>query len=278
MKIWRGNFSLNSMGRLNVLSRSGSPVFNEQVISDAARNVARGSQETMTVSGVVNKTGLLTLVLLATIVVLMALPFENLTMAAYGTASTVSGLVGLGLVLAMCFKKDLARYIAFPYAVTEGVFLWALVSVVEIAYSGIAFKALGATVILLASVSLSYKMGFIKVNDTFLSVFKVATIAAFALILLNVITAFVFKDIGYKLFGLDVSGGFGLIAIGITVFLILWGSMSLVIDINTAETGEQEGAPKDFEWYCSVSILITMVYLYIQILKLLIQIANATRD
>ncbi len=133
-----------------------------------------------------------------------------------------------------------------------------------------ALQALLATIALLAAVSIAYKTGMIKVNAVFMSAFKIMSFGFIGLLILNIITMFVFKDLGHQLFSLT---GSGFIGIGITLFLLAYGSFSLVLDIATAEQGELSGADKDFEWYCAVSFLITVVYIYIQMLRLFVQIA-----
>ncbi len=267
------------MGRLSVLSRTGSPVFNDKVINNISRS-SLNSSEVMTVSGAVNKTGLLTLAMIAVVVVLMNVyPLENEQSFAVATSvASISGIVGFVLVLLMAFKTNLAKFIALPYAVCEGAFLWGFVSSIERAYPGVAFNALLATIALLVAITISYKTGLIKVNETFKSIFKVITVAVLVLVVLNLITMFVFKDLGNTLFGLNNMGSRAFISIGVSLLLIFWGGMSLVMDINMTEVSAQNGAPRDFEWYCAVSILITMVYMYVEIVRLLIQLYNSTND
>lgn len=245
-----------------------SPYFNEEVIrknsSGAYGNYA--VQEKMTSSGAMTKTAILSAVVAVSVFLPQIFELGNMS---HGLAAGC-GILGFIMVLVMVFKPEVAKYIAFPYAVCEGLFISSLVLIANSLYPGVAFEALIATVALLAAVGVSYKTGLIKVNEVFMSAFKLMSIAFLCLLLLNVVTIFFFKDVGTQLFSLTQSG---LIGIGITLFMLVYGSFCLVLDLATMEQGEASGANKDFEWYCAVSLLITIVYIYIHMLRLLIQIA-----
>ncbi len=252
------------------LTRS-SPYLNSDVISKVAKTGVSTSTKPMTVAGAVTKTAYLTVTTIVSAFALAALDLGSMN---YGIAS-VSGIVGLILVIAMVFSPKIAKYIAFPYAFCEGLFLSSLVMSIETHFPGAALNALFGTGALLVSVVLAYKTGMIKVNETFMSVFKVMSIAFVILLVIQVVTMFFFKDLGNSLFSLTSSG---LIGIGITLFLIIYGAFSLVMDIAVAEEGEASQADNDFEWYCAVSFLITVIYLYVQMLRLCVQLTSVLND
>ena len=88
-------------------------------------------------------------------------------------------------------------------------------------------------------------------------------------------TGIFFKDLGNTLFALSNASW---IAIGITLFMLIYGSFCLVLDLQMIENGEAEQLNKDFEWYCAVSLLITVVFIYVQMLRLLVQIYLRASD
>lgn len=247
---------------------SSSPYMNMDVVNKASQNSVIGdASEKMTVSGAVTKTAALSGVVA---VCALAPQLFGLTTGVSSGLAIVCGIAAIAMVIAMVFNQKIAKYIAVPYAVCEGLFISSLVLSVNAFYPGVALQALLATIALLAAVSIAYKTGMIKVNAVFMSAFKIMSFGFIGLLILNIITMFVFKDLGHQLFSLT---GSGFIGIGITLFLLAYGSFSLVLDIATAEQGELSGADKDFEWYCAVSFLITVVYIYIQMLRLFVQIA-----
>ncbi len=248
---------------------SSSPYMNMDVINKASQNSSLSGADSgrMTVSGAVAKTAALSGVV--AFCVLLPL-FFDMSAGGSNTLAAICGIAAIAMVIAMIFNQKIAKYIAIPYAVCEGLFISGLVLSINAYYPGVALEALLATVALLAAVSISYKTGLIKVNEVFMSTFKIMTFGFIGLLVLNILTIFVFKDLGNQLFSLT---GSGFIGIGVTLFLLVYGSFSLVLDIATAEQGELQGADKDFEWYCAVSLLITVVYIYIQMLRLFVQIA-----
>lgn len=253
-----------------LLDDEKSPFLNSNTIKEARNNSVQ-SNDVMTVSGFANKT--ITLILITSMVTIGLLCFGQDYLEYASSASLVGGITGLILAVIMMIKKSSSTYLASPYAACEGLFLWGFVSFVEKYYPGVAINALFATIALLLSVGISYKIGLIKVNERFLSIFKIMTFGVIGYIAIGFVTSLFFSDSAFysNVFSLNSSG---LIGIGLSLFLIFWGSMSLVIDLYQAENLAQNRAEKSYEWYCSVCVLITVVYLYIEITKLLIRLKS----
>jgi uncharacterized YccA/Bax inhibitor family protein len=246
-------------------TRRGSPVLNSKTI-DAAADYDFSNKETMTMSGFANK-----LIALVSVTVIVALAIANLvdTKTAVGL-TTISGIVGLVLVLIMSFKPNTAQYIAIPYACVEGAFLSGLVLFAESLLPGVAFNALLATIGLLVATIICYRTGLIKVNEKFLSILKFAAVGVIAYVFFSLIAYFFMPSVSESLFSWT-NGGF--IGLGICVLLLVFGAMGLIADLYFTEEGIQKGLPKSFEWYCAMSVLITVVYVYVQMLELLVRIA-----
>ena len=246
----------------NLISKSGSPVLTSQTL-DAARDYdfSDNNRETMTMSGFSNK-----LIMLVAITAIIAMALVNvLDVGSSVMLSSVSAIVGFILVLVMSIKPNTAPYIAVPYA---GVVLYA-----ETLLPGVAFNALLGTLALLVATVVCYRTGLIKVNEKFLSIFKFAVAGAFVYVILGLVSSFFMQSVYEGLFSWTKGG---LLGIGVCILLIVFGAMSLVLDLFLVEDGIQRGLPKSYEWYCSMSILVTVVYIYVKILELIIRIAYSS--
>ena len=254
----------------NLISKSGSPVLTSQTL-DAARDYdfSDNNRETMTMSGFSNK-----LIMLVAITAIIAMALVNvLDVGSSVMLSSVSAIVGFILVLVMSIKPNTAPYIAVPYAVAEGCFLSGVVLYAETLLPGVAFNALLGTLALLVATVVCYRTGLIKVNEKFLSIFKFAVAGSFVYVILGLVSSFFMQSVYEGLFSWTKGG---LLGIGVCILLIVFGAMSLVLDLFLVEDGIQRGLPKSYEWYCSMSILVTVVYIYVKILELIIRIAYSS--
>ena len=173
------------------------------------------------------------------------------------------GLFG-GLVLALItiFKPNLAPITSPLYAAAEGLFLGALSGFFESAYPGIALQAVAATIAVFLGMLGLYAARIIRVTDTFRKVVIGATAGIFFLYLISMVMGF---------FGMDMpllheSSGLGII---ISLVIIGVAALNLALDFDFIERGSQAGAPRQLEWYGAFGLLVTLVWLYIEILRLL---------
>ncbi len=210
----------------------------------------------MTVSGAVNKTFLLTGLMLITTLFSYANPSSMLMY--------VGMFGGLGLVLLASFKMHLSPYIAPAYALVEGLFVGSISAL----YAGmvgstfIIFQAIMITLALLFTMLTLYKSGLIKVTDKFRSGVMMATGAIMIVYLLNFGLSFIGISIPYLHEG-------NMIGIGISVVIIGVATLNLLLDFDNFEKGEKHGAAKYMEWYSAMGLLVTLVWLYWEILRLL---------
>lgn len=220
--------------------------------------------ETMTVSGTINKS-------FAMLFILVASAFGTWTLASSGynpMALAIGGaIVGFIMVLVSTFKPQLSTYLAPTYAAFEGLFIGGISFFFEMAYPGIVINAVGGTFITFLVCFALFKFGIVKVNDTFRSVVVAATVAigVYYLIswLLSMFTSFV-----------PVHYGNSLISIGISVFVIVIAALNLFLDFDQIEKGAQQRLPKYMEWYGAMGLMITLVWLYIEFLRLLSKISS----
>lgn len=237
----------------------------EVISSDQTHNgVVIDYNDTMTVSGTMNKSFILMMLLLAG-----ALGTWYLTYQGYNTMPIAIGgaIVALILVIISAFKPQASAYLAPGYALFEGLFIGAISAVFEAMYPGIVIQAVGATFVTFLVCLGLYRFGIVKVNQQFRSIVIAATlaIATYYLVswLFSLFTSFV-----------PVHYGNSMMSIGISIFVIVIAALNLFLDFDTIEQGAQRRLPKYMEWFGAMGLMVTLVWLYIEFLRLLSKIAS----
>jgi uncharacterized YccA/Bax inhibitor family protein len=218
----------------------------------------RPGQRFMTLDDVVQRTGAMLLVLLAAGAASWVLTPDHASAPLLIVA--LMGSLGIGLYMSFTMKANAA--LCLLYSAFEGVLLGAISKIFERAYSGIVVQALTGTVMVAVGMLFVYKIGAIRVTPKLTRIVVGATIGAFGLMVVNLI-AYLFTPGGLGL----RSGGalaiiFSLVCIGIA-------ALNLVLDFDMVEQGIRNGADEKFAWYASFGITVTLVWLYIEILRLL---------
>ncbi|HET9178467.1 MAG TPA: Bax inhibitor-1/YccA family protein [Terriglobia bacterium] len=237
-----------------------NPVLQSRTFSGYARPAELG--EGMTIQGTVNKTGFLLLLAFATSAWVWWMLYAS------GDASTVGPYVLLGAIgglivaLVTVFKQAWAPITAPIYALLEGLVLGGVSALFESLYHGIVLEAVGLTFGVLACMLLAYKSGLIRATERF----KVGVIAATGGIVLLYVASLV---LGF--FGVQIPGIFGNGPIGILFSLVVVGiaALNLVLDFDAIERGAAGGAPKFMEWFGAFALMVTLIWLYLEILRLL---------
>ncbi|MBL4818993.1 MAG: Bax inhibitor-1/YccA family protein [Deltaproteobacteria bacterium] len=217
--------------------------------------------ERMSVSGTVNKTGLLLAIASAT----AAYPWSLLTEARMAELNTImwGGMIG-GLILAFAtiFKPTWAFWSAPAYAACQGLALGSISAVMNQAYPGIAFEALAGTFGTLAVMLTLYRTGVIKATKSFRAGVLAATGGVAVIYLVS---------IAFQWFGISMSfmTGSGITGIVFSLAVVCIAALNLVLDFDLIDRGSREGAPKHMEWYGAFGLMITMVWLYVEMLRLL---------
>jgi len=215
---------------------------------------------TMTIEGTVNKTSLLLLLL-----VLSAGSTWVLTdpPASFGLMLGAV-LVGFVVALVTIFRPQVSPWTAPVYALLEGVFLGAISEVYESSFSqpGIVLQAVGATVAVFAVMLMLYRARLIRVTQRFRAIVLTATLG---------IGLFYLVSIVLSLFGARVPFLYDATPIGIGLSVVICGvaALNLVLDFDFIERGAQAGAPRFMEWYGAFGLLVTLVWLYLELLRLL---------
>jgi uncharacterized YccA/Bax inhibitor family protein len=253
------------------LMKTSNPALGKDTFNDFANTALddAASSGHMTLSGTVNKTGVLLVCTVAT----AAWTWHQFTRTRQfdDVAALVLTGVLMGFVVAMItiFKKEWSPVTAPIYAALEGLALGGLSAVTEMRYPGIGIQAVSLTFGTLFVLLFLYRTGVIKVTDKLRLGIIAATGGIAALYLIEIVMG---------LFGGGVHfaaiNGSGALGIGFSVVVVGIAALNLVLDFDFIEQGVSAGAPKYMEWYGAFGIMVTLVWLYIEILRLLSKIRS----
>ncbi len=232
--------------------RTANPALNRNTF--AVREYA--GENAMTIQGTVNKAALMIGLVVAAAAYAWSTPRSTTTWMAVGV---VGGLIA---ALVTVFKKEWAAVTGPAYAVLEGLALGAISSLFEYRYPGIVFNAVFLTFGTLVALLIAYKSHLIKATENF----KLGVVAATGGIAIMYFATFI---LGF--FGVSVPfiHGSGPIGIGVSLVIVVVAALNLVLDFDFIEQGAAHGAPKYMEWYAAFGLLVTLVWLYLEILRLL---------
>ena len=239
------------------MMRSGNPALNKKTFE----NLTNTSGGVMTLDGAVNKTAISLLLLMC---------------AAYYTYSNGNlsliwpGFIG-GFIVAMItiFKKEWSPVTVPVYAVLEGLALGGISSVYAHEYTGIVQQAIFLTFGIFATLLFAYKTKVIKPTENF----KLGVFAATGGIAIVYLASFIMSMFGsgMSIMSPDDSSW---MSIGFSLFVVVIASLNLVMDFDFIEEAAESGAPKYMEWYGAFGLLVTLVWLYLEILRLLAKLSG----
>lgn len=239
--------------------KSSNPALSNQIFQNAQQ--VDHSSGAMTIQGTVNKT------LTMTAILLLTGTFSWGQFAATGNPSAVTpwlvlgGIAGLITALITIFKKTASPITAPIYAGAQGFVLGGLSAIFEAQYPGIVLQATTLTVGTLFSLLFAFKSGLIRATENF----KMGIVAATGGIFVVYLAGFVLG-----LFGISLPiFGNGLFGIGFSLFVCAIAALNLVMDFDFIERGAEIGAPKYMEWYAAFGLMVTLIWLYVEILRLL---------
>lgn len=239
------------------LIRSNNPVLKERAF---AGELATG--EAMTIQGTVNKTGLLLLFVVVAAAWTWGLSHSETPKAAYPWM--LAGLLfGFVTALVTVFKKNWAPLSAPIYALCEGFLLGGVSAIFERAYPGIAVQAVSLTFAVMFVMLLAYKFGMIRATRGFKLGVIAATGAIFIVYAANMVMSLFLHTQMSFMFSSTPLG------IGISLVVVIIASLNLILDFDMIETAARMGAPKYMEWYGAFGLMVTLIWLYLEILRLL---------
>jgi uncharacterized YccA/Bax inhibitor family protein len=244
--------------------RTGNPALSDQTFRALPYT---GEQEAMTIQGTVNKTGLLLLCVILTAAWTWHRFFETSNPASVTTWVMIGAFGGLILALITVFKQTWAPVTAPIYSLLEGLFIGGVSSIAESQYPGIVVQAVGLTFGTLVALLAAYSSGLIKATENF----KLGVVAATGGIFLVYMVSLVLGLFGVRVPYIYDNGLFG---IGFSLFVVVVAALNLVLDFDFIEQGARSGAPKYMEWYGAFGLMVTLIWLYLEILRLLIKLRS----
>ena len=240
---------------INRFGRSANPAFTKN-FTNYSRDIP--SSELMTLDGAVNKTG-----------ILLSLCFGG-AFIGWNIPQLMLPAMLIGFVLAMItiFRSPAKAGSTAPlYALTQGIFLGGITLFSEVQFPGIAVQALALTFGILATLLVCYKSGLILPTQNFRLMLVSAIGGIFLLYFVNFIMSFFGSTLSFLTSNSPMS-------IGISIVIVAIASFSLVLDFDFIEEGAEKGMPKYMEWYGAFSLMVTLIWLYLEILRLLAKLRS----
>lgn len=260
-----------------------NPILNDRIWDKAAKDPGWGAPDpttrrtpitdgpisdwhskVMTVGGTISATGVLMVILLAAAVVGWQSGPDNSGSEVGGFPALALGgvLVGFACAIAMYFRPMWAKFLAPLYAVGQGFFLGVISKAYETYQNGIVLQAVGATLGVFAVMLVLYRTQIIKVTDKFRKIVITATMGLMVFYLVSFVI---------NLFGGGVSflHSTSLLSIGFSIFAAVLAAMNLALDFDFIEKGAKQGLPKGMEWFAAFALVVTLVWLYLELLRLL---------
>lgn len=239
---------------------SSNPTLNEEVFNRHAYLTGESAQSRMTVSGTINKALILALFVVASAMMTWMAVAANPQLA---LPLTIGGAIGaLILSFIIAFKNEAAPVLAPVHAILEGLFVGALSQVVNKMYPGIAAQAILITLSIMLTMLVMYRTGLIRATPMFTKVIVICTIGIGVTYLIS--------------FGMSMFGGrmpfihdATPLGIGISLFTTGIAALNFILDFDMIEKGAEAGQPKYMEWYGAFGLMVTLVWLYIEVLRLL---------
>ncbi|NOZ75721.1 MAG: Bax inhibitor-1/YccA family protein [FCB group bacterium] len=236
--------------------RSGNPTLRADIFTKAG---AVPADSAMTISGTVNKTALSLLLLMTTAIFTWNMPVGDPRVGGYMMVGVFGGLIA---ALVTIFKKHLAHITVPVYALLEGLALGGISRMFESRYPGIVNQAVFLTFGTLGALLLAYKSGLIKPTENF----KLGVVAATGGIAFVYFFSFILGMFGVGIPVINGNSGFSIL---FSLVVVVIAALNLVLDFDFIEQGAEMGAPKYMEWYGAFGLLVTLIWLYLELLRLL---------
>ena len=242
------------------MMRTANPALNSETFTGL--EYAGSRDNVMTVQGTVNKTGVLLALLLIAAAYVLNRYFESGNSAAVAPWTLAGAIGGFIVALVTVFKKSWSAVTAPVYAILEGFLLGGISSIFEAQFPGIVIQAVGLTFGTLFCLLMAYKSGLIRATENF----KLGIVAATGGIALFYVVTMILSFFGVRM---SIIYGSGMIGIGFSLFVVVIAALNLVLDFDFIEQGSQTNVPKYMEWYAAFGLMVTLIWLYMEILRLL---------
>ena len=253
---------------LDTFGRSGNPIIRSSAFQESA-----SSGERMTLEGAVNKTGIL--LFLTVLASAISWNFQGPLMSLIATIGIFTG--SIAAIATFGFPMFFIGWIVKPrpyrapktapiYAIGMGFMIGMISQQAEAMFPGIVIQAVSLTFFVAASLLFAYKTGIIRPTQNFVLIVFAATLG----IILTYFFNFIFSLITGSSFSIFTDTGW--MGIGLSLFIVAIAALNLVLDFDIIEQSEEQGAPKHMEWFGAMALVATLIWLYIEILRLLMKL------
>jgi len=253
------------------ITKSSNPVFGKNIFNQSAISAEDG---VMTVNGTINKTGLMLLIVIFAATFTWRKFFGAIDPATPGVMPsgimvwTMVGAIG-GFITALIttFSPRRAAMTAPIYAVFEGLFLGAISAMFEAMYPGLVMRAVSLTFGVFFIMLLLYRSGTIRATEKFRTVIFAATGGIALVYLVSFIAGMFGANLGFMY-------GNGLMGIGFSLVVVVIAALNLILDFDMITQGANSYAPKYMEWYGAFGLMVTLIWLYLEMLRLLSKLSS----
>ena len=243
--------------------RTSNPALNKHTFKSTVKNNSSLLDSSMTIKGTVDKTAL-------SLFLLVAAGYYTFSLGSEGFYwIMVGGIGGFIVAIVTMFKRQWSPITVPIYAILEGLMLGSFSYIYGQMYDGIVFQAICLTIFILFSLLFAYRSKIIKPTQNF----KLGLFAATGGVFLLYIFSFIAGFFGVSVSILDPTNS-SLFSIGASLLIVIIASLNLVVDFDFIEEGAEMGVPKYMEWYGAFGLLVTLVWLYLEILRLLAKLRN----
>jgi len=244
--------------------RTANPALGDDTFTGFGR-VAR--EEQMSIQGTVNKAVLLLMCVFLTAAWTWNIFYRTMSPQAVVPLLAIGAIGGLIVALVTVFKQSWAPVTAPIYALLEGLVIGGVSAVAEAQLPGIVIQAVGLTFGTCLALLLAYKSGMVRASENF----KLGVVAATGGIALFYLLSLILGLFGLRISFLYQSGPLG---IAFSLFVVVIAALNLVLDFDFIEQGATAGAPRYMEWYAAFGLMVTLIWLYLEILRLLMKLRS----
>ena len=237
--------------------RSGNPALSSSTFKNLDHSASSSS---MSIQGTVHKTGIALILCIISAGYVWGNPSLHML-------AMPAGIFGFILAMVTVFKPTISHITVPAYAIVQGVFLGVISMIFDKMYPGIVVQAVFLTFGTLGALLLAYMSGLIEATENF----KLGVAAATGGIAIMYLINFVMSFFGS---GLSIIQSSSTMGIALSGFIVVIAALNLVLDFDFIEEGAEMGAPKYMEWYGAFGLLVTLIWLYLEILRLLAKLQN----
>ena len=248
---------------MEIISKTSNPAFSEKIFST---DKASSFSSYMTLNGVINRSFIMLLLVICSFYYTWSMVGKGINVTGFILGGSIIGFI---LALVTIFKRKLSYITAPLYSIAQGLFLGGISAMINVQYPGLPMKAIVLTFGVFITMFFLYQQKIIKATNKFKSIIVTSIGGIFIAYLISWIMSF---------FGVEsFIYGNSTFSIIFSLFVVGIASLSLILDFDFIEKGIKQGLPKYMEWYAAFGLMVTLIWLYLEILRLLTKLSSSNR-